>query len=134
MNKKAVILGAALSATVAATKPPRQQGKTEAAARQLDLLPDETLPKRLSIERSSPHYTSCGQYIGVKLDGEDVNGRVIEYNVVMGWVRLAPAEASGKALTRADIAAAEQRHGKVEVYWRMTPSRQVRRQLARLSA
>lgn len=130
MNKKAVILGAALAATVAATNPPRQQGKTAAIE---PPAPGDGIPGRLSIERSSPYYTSCGGYIGVRLDGEDVNGRVIEYSVALGWVRLAGVEAIGRPLSRADIAAAQKHFGKVETYWRMAPSRQVRRQLARIA-
>lgn len=130
MNKKAVILGAALAATVAATKPPRQQGKTAAMEPPAE---DTGIPPRLSIERSSPYYTSCGNYVGVRLNGEDVNGRVVEYSVALGWVRLVAPELSGKPLSAYDASRAEKHFGTVETYWRVTPSRQVRRQLARIA-
>lgn len=130
--KTSVALGAALAATIAATKPPRQQGKTEMSETMAADEPPEGIPARLSIERESPYYTSCGGYVGVKLDGEDVNGRVVEYSVNLGWVRLVPPELSGKPLDRYQARKAEKHFGKVEVYWRMTPSRQIRRQLARM--
>lgn len=100
-----------------------------------DQPPDENaslLPKRVCIEHDSPYYTPCGSYIGVRFKGEDVTGRVVEYNVTMGWVRLVAPELTGKPLTRQQIKAAEQRFGEVEPYWRIQPSRQVRRQLERM--
>lgn len=125
---KTVILAAA-AATALAAVPARQQGKTVASEPE----PDNGIPNRLSIQRGSPYYTSCGSYVGVRLDGEDVNGRVVEYSVALGWVRLVAPELSGKPLSPRDAEGAEKHFGKVETYWRMAPSRQVRRQLARIA-
>lgn len=129
MNKKAVILGATLAATVAVTKPPRQQGKTAAMEPQ----PDNGIPDRLSIERGSRFYTSVGGYVGVRLDGEDVNGRVVEFCTSEGWARLVDPALSGKPLGRLEVESATRHNGVVETYWRMQPSRQIRRQLARIA-
>jgi hypothetical protein len=86
------------------------------------------LPNRLSIDRNSPHYTNCGAFVGVKIDGEEAPN-CIEFCVSEGWVRLG----SGGAVTRAEVKHAERKYGKVEVYWRSPPSRQVRRQMARMA-
>lgn len=93
---------------------------------------EHPLPNRLSAERSSPYFTNAGALIGCKLDGEDVTGRVVEYNVVMGWVRLLPAHLAGQPVDPFTMKQAGKTFGKVEPYWRTTPSRQVRRQIARI--
>lgn len=88
------------------------------------------LPNRLSIDRSSPHHTSCGAYVGVKIDGVEVPN-CIEFCVSEGWVRLGnPANAR---VTQDEITKAPKQYGKVEVWWKAKPSRQVRRQMARLA-
>jgi hypothetical protein len=89
------------------------------------------IPNRLSIEHDSRYYTPLGSYIGVRFKGEDVTGRVVEYNRSMKWVRLVHPDLAGKPLTREQVRQAEMRVGEVETYWRSQPSRQVRRQLAR---
>lgn len=127
MNKRIVL--AAAAATALAAIPPRQKGKTVAA----EPMPDDGLPDRLSIERSSRFYTSCGGHVGVRLDGEDVNGRVVEFCKSEGWARLVDPALSGKALSALEVKGAVRHNGVVETYWRMTPSRQIRRQLARIS-
>lgn len=90
------------------------------------------IPNRLCIERDSRFYVSAGSYIGVRLDGEDVSGRVVEFNVTMGWVRLIPQHMSGKPIGKYEMGQAVRTFGKVEPFWRLTPSRQVRRQIARI--
>lgn len=87
------------------------------------------LPNRLSIDRSSRYYTNCGNYVGVKLDGNDAPN-CIEFCVSEGWVRLGNG---GATVSRAEVRDAQRQYGKVEVYWRSPPSRQVRRQMARLA-
>lgn len=112
----------------AAAMPSRQQGKTAA------MVPNdgEGIPNRLSIVRSSPYYTSAGFCIGVVFNGEDVTGRVVEYNRSMGWVRLVDGP-PGSRVSDSEARSAPMLHGTVQTYWRATPSRQVRRQLARIS-
>lgn len=127
MNKKIVL--AAAAATALASIPARQQGKTV----EMEPVPDDGLPDRLSIERHSRFYTSCGGHVGVRLDGEDVNGRVIEFCKSEGWARLVDPALSGKKLSALEVQGATRHNGVVETYWRMQPSRQIRRQLARIS-
>jgi hypothetical protein len=130
MSKRAMILGAAASIALASNEGnmvavgARQQGKTEPVE-------PNGIPDRLSIQQSSPFFTSVGSYVGVRLDGEDVNNRVIEFCVSGGWVRIGTPDASGR-MPRSEVEGAARKYGKVETYWRMQPSRQIRRQLARM--
>lgn len=90
----------------------------------------EGIPRRLSIERSSPYYTNAGVHVGVILDGV-LHDHCVEFSVVEGWVRVAKPGPDGK-VTQYSVQRAEKKFGKVEVFWKSQPSRQVRRQLARL--
>lgn len=90
------------------------------------------IPDRLSIDRQSRYYTPHGGYVGVRLDGNDVSGRVVEFCVFEGWVRLADSP-PGTKLTYQQVKDAQKKHGKVETFWRMEPSRQIRRQFARMT-
>lgn len=101
----------------------RQCGKTETGE-------PNGLPDRLSIMRSSKFYTNCGSYVGVKLDGDEQE-HVVEFCVSEGWVKIGEPGADGKvSLWAAENA--EKASGEVETFWKMQPSRQVRRQFARL--
>lgn len=91
---------------------------------------EEGLPLRLSIERGSPYYCAAAAVVGVTLNGEELPG-VVEYSVNMGFIRVAKPDADGRVSAYA-AKNAEQRWGKVCVFWRGSPSRQVRRQLARV--
>lgn len=90
------------------------------------------LPDRLSLDHSSKFYTNVGHYVRVSLNGEDVPG-CVEYCVSGGWVRLAEPGPDGK-VTRDAVATAEKTFGLVTLDWRMSPSRQVRRALARVGS
>lgn len=115
-------------AEVMVTKP-SASGKSEYIVKSpIPTTDSDGLPNRLSIDRSSPYYTNCGAYVGVKIDGEEAPN-CIEFCVSGGWVRLG----TNAQVTRAEVRDAPKRFGKVEVYWRATPSRQVRRQIARLA-
>lgn len=92
--------------------------------------PSDGLPNRLSIEKNSPFYTNCGAYVLVMLDGHEVR-HCVEYNVEMGWVRVGNPDSNGR-VNAWSAAKAEKQFGKVEVSWRYKPSRQVRRQIARI--
>lgn len=92
---------------------------------------DEGIPKCLSIDRNSPNFAVGGEFIGVRIDDKDVTGRCVEYNVIMGWARIAEAPA-GTKLTREQVLSAPKVYGKITTYWYRNPPRQVRRQLARL--
>lgn len=94
--------------------------------RRFEVVDQEGLPDRLSIDRYSKHFTNGGNYVGVKFDGEEAPN-VIEFCVSEGWVR----RGKEKVVTRREVRDAEREYGKVEVYWRSKPSRQVRRQMAR---
>lgn len=59
----------------------------------------EGIPNRLSIQRDSRYYTSVGNVIGLIFDGEDVTGRVVEFDREGGWARLVDRKLSGKALS-----------------------------------
>jgi len=89
----------------------------------------EGIPDRLCIQHDSPHYTPNGGLIGVLLDGIDVSGRVIEFSRSMGWVRLIDR---AQKVSRAAAEGAPKSFGKIETFWREQPSRQVRRQFARM--
>lgn len=90
------------------------------------------IPDRLSIDRQSRYYTPHGGYVGVRLGGNDVSGRVVEFCVSGGWVRLADSP-PGTKLTYQQVKDAERSYGAVETFWRMEPSRQIRRQFARMT-
>lgn len=92
---------------------------------------NEGIPGHLSVDRQSRFYTSAGSYVGVRFNGEDVSGRVVEYSRDGGWVRLANVK-PGDPVTPHDVRTAPKSLGTVETYWRMKPSRQIRRQLARI--
>lgn len=91
----------------------------------------EGIPNRLSIDRSSRFYTSAGVVVGLVFDGQDVTGRVVEFDRAGGWVRLANV-LPGKTVSNHDVRTAPKSFGKVQPYWRANPSRQIRRQLARI--
>lgn len=91
------------------------------------------IPNRLSIDRASRYYSPCGAYIGVEIDGQDVTGLVVEYDVREGWVRIADAP-RGTKLSYYQVTSAPKRHGIVETFWARQPNRQIRRQLARVPA
>ncbi len=93
----------------------------------------EGIPDRLSIDRSSRFYTSAGSVVGVVFEGEDITGRVVEFCKSGGWVRLVDRKLSGTALSRYQVETAPKAFGKVQPFWRAQPSRQIRRQLARIS-
>jgi hypothetical protein len=139
-----------------AVMPARQQGKTatgeiarSAAAamaasimssREPGWLPTPPLPDgipdRLCIEGNSRYHSPATPYIGVRINGSaEDSGDVVEYCVSGRWVRLGvrgtdgsinrvPGKLHDLETTRLDDVA-------VEVYWRIQPSRQVRRALAR---
>lgn len=90
------------------------------------------IPDRLSIDRSSRFYTSAGSVVGVVFKGEDITGRVVEFCKSGGWVRMVDRKLSGTALSRHQVETAPESFGKVQPFWRAQPSRQIRRQLARI--
>lgn len=93
----------------------------------------EGIPNRLSIQRDSRYYTSAGSFIGLIFNGEDVTGRVVEFDREGGWARLVDRKLSGTALSRYQVESAAKAFGKVQPFWRAQPSRQIRRQLARIA-
>lgn len=127
MSRKAIIIGAAAHIALA-----NEQGQMVTIAGEAEPQPGDGIPDRLSIERGSRFYTSVGGYVGVRLNGEDVNGRVVEFCTSEGWARLVDPALSGKPLGRLEVESATRHNGVVETYWRMQPSRQIRRQLARI--
>lgn len=124
----AALAGSSLGVSLAA----RQQGKTEQQPTELKMTPIEVsdLPDRLSVDRSSRFFTAVGAYVGVRFNGVEQAGAV-EFCVSGGWVRIGQPNLKGK-ITQKEAVEAPKSYGKVETYWRMTPSRQVRRQLARV--
>lgn len=88
------------------------------------------IPNRLSMLRSSPYFTTAGAFFGVKLNGVEVP-HVVEFNVNAGWIKVGSPGPDGK-VTLAAAMNPETRLGKVETFWKMQPSRQVRRQFARM--
>lgn len=126
MTRMALI--AAHSLAAAALAKPRiiamdemeQQTNTESEA-------TSGLPERLSVEPDSAYFTAAGAYVGVRLNGEIVE-QVVEYQAgAKGWVRKGE-----KGMTLAEAKAKPKIYGCVIPFWKMTPSRQVRRQLARV--
>lgn len=91
------------------------------------------IPNHLSIDRASRYYSPCGAYIGVEIDGQDVTGLVVEYDVREGWVRITDAP-RGTKLSHYQVTSAQKRYGVVETFWARQPNRQIRRQLARVPA
>ena len=90
---------------------------------------DEGVPDRISVERGSPFFTSCGAYLKVLFDGEEVPN-CIEFCISGGWARF--GNSAGNRVTLQEARTAPRRYGVVDVFWRAPPSRQVRRQLARI--
>lgn len=87
------------------------------------------LPDRISIDRGSPFYTNCGAYLLVMFNGEEAKN-CVEFCVSGGWVRLGPPGV--ERVTAQQVKEAPMMKGEVEVSWRTPPSRQIRRQLARI--
>ncbi len=94
----------------------------------------EGIPDRLCIESHSRYHSPATPYIGVRIDGSDEDsGDVVEYCVSERWVRLGVRGADGQInrVGRYGLETTTLRAVAVEVYWRIPPSRQVRRALAR---
>lgn len=89
------------------------------------------IPDRMSIDRASQFYVPCGEFVGVKVNDEDLTGRVVEFCVSGGWARVTD-QPKGTRLTYQQVKDAPKVYGTVEVYWAREPNRQVRRQLARV--
>lgn len=121
MNNRIAIIAAGVATALAS-------GAKASVTVHDEIEPDVTseFPDRLSVEPNSRYYTSVGSYVGVKLEGEIVE-QVVEFCISEGWIRKGK-----KGMTLADAAAAPKIRGKVEAFWRMQPSRQIRRQLARI--
>jgi hypothetical protein len=95
---------------------------------------DPDIPDRLSVDRRSKFFVHVGPLIGVRVNGEEAYN-VVEFCVSEGWIKIGTIVdgklkreyAGGPIITRDlfDVT--------VEPYWRAPPSRQVRRQLRRLS-
>lgn len=126
MTKTAIIEGTAAHLAIAAAAsglmdpPPRYESRPGEF--------DEGVPDRISVERGSPYFTSCGAYLKVLFDGEEVPN-CIEFSISGGWARF--GSGTGR-VTLHEAKHAPRRYGVVDVFWRATPSRQVRRQLARI--
>ena len=90
---------------------------------------DEGVPDRISVARSSRFFTTCGSYLKVLFDGEEVPN-CIEFCISGGWARF--GNSAGNRVTVHEAETAPRRYGVVDVFWRAPPSRQVRRQLARI--
>lgn len=102
----------------------------EAAARRFPV-EQNGIPDRMSIDRASPFYVPCGEFVGIKVNEEDLTGRVVEFCVSGGWARVTD-QPKGTRLTYQQVKDAPKVYGTVEVYWAREPNRQVRRQLARV--
>ena len=93
--------------------------------------PPNGIPDRMSIDRASQFYSLGGEFVGVKVNDEDLTGRVVEFCVSGGWARVTD-QPKGTRLTYQQVKDAPKVYGTVEVYWAREPNRQVRRQLARV--
>lgn len=138
-GRKAVMIGTVLSATGAAIAlAAKESFGDEAGADEIrEMIHNSTvepngIPNRLCIDRASRFFTPHGGYVGVRLNGEDVSGRVVEFCVSDGWVRLSDQQPGAK-LTYQQVRDARKSFGNVETFWRMTPSRQIRRQFSRMN-
>lgn len=89
------------------------------------------IPDRMSIDRASPHYASCGEYVGIRVNGQDLTGRVVEFCVSGRWARITD-QPRGVKLTYQQVKEAPRVSGDIETFWAREPNRQVRRQLARM--
>lgn len=105
----------------------------------------ELLPPRISIENQSKFFClAAAGVVGVRLDGREVD-ECVEYCVgegedfsgkpLNGWVRVGNRMTSGKlqrSAVKGEQFATTTLYGKVEPFFKVKPSRQVRRQIARI--
>lgn len=104
----------------------------------------ELLPDRLSIETVSRFFCAAAPYVGVRLNGKEIEECVEycvgSYNETLekdnpGWVRVGNRMVTGKlqrSAVKGEQFATTTLYGKVEPFWRQKPSRQIRRQLGRV--
>ena len=78
----------------------------------------DTLPDRLSVNPTSPHYdeTLLARGVGIRFNGQEKTN-VEEYCVSEGWIRVA----AGNAKDRYGNPLTIKVHGAVEPYFRDTP-------------
>ena len=92
----------------------------------------DEFPDRLSIERSSPHYCSSAEYIGIAIDGI-VSTDVIAFDRSARTVWVAEKTADGLLISNGCGGYKKTRKEDVDIQisWRLQPSRQVRRAMKR---
>ena len=125
---KALILAGALASTLA-----HETAETvEIEKPEID--PD--IPDRICVERDSRHYANVGSMLGIRIDGVETEN-VVEYCISKGWVRVGRMVNGKLARTLGGRGRpiTDDRSGvTVEPYWKVQPSRQIRRQLRRLGS
>lgn len=154
MTTKAMILGSAAHAILSS---PMALGKTSAQMERADevvISPggagfelsgerrlhvverDADLPDRLCIERHSRFYSTAITFVGVRIEGAESRD-VVEYCQSERWVRLAIRNDDDKIKREPGSSTALQatllEDVEIEVYWKVQPSRQVRRALRRIA-
>jgi hypothetical protein len=109
-------------------------GKTGTSNLVLEKMMNEVdeFPDRLSIERSSPHYCSSAEYIGIAIDGV-VSTDVIAFHRSARTVWLAERTATGAliSLGNGGYKKTIKEDVDIQISWRLQPSRQVRRAMKR---
>lgn len=104
----------------------RQQGKTVETISEF--------PDRLCIEQNSKFFSTSCPHVGVKIDGVEQND-IIEFCSSGRWVRVGERSLDGSLVrTRTGFETTTKWDVDIEVYWRLQPSRQVRRALKRVGA
>lgn len=84
------------------------------------------------MERSSDYFYDACEFIGVRVNGEE-QAQTVEFCVSGRWARIAilnPDKTLKRDVNRT-IRTTKVEGVDIEVYWRLKPSRQVRRALAR---
>jgi hypothetical protein len=125
MTKTALIAGDALGLTMAsmAIMPAVEESIRKTYQKRPGEF-DEGVPDRISVARGSRFFTSCGAYLKVLFDGEEVPN-CIEFCISGGWARF--GNKAGNRVTVHEAETAPRQYGVVDVYWRSPP-----RQLARI--
>lgn len=96
-------------------------------------LPQGEFPDRLSIERGSRYYSSACEFIGVNIDGVE-SKNIVAYHCSGRTARVAIRTENGSLIPdgRGGYKSEVVNDVDIEVFWRVQPSRQVKRALRRM--
>lgn len=76
----------------------------------------QTLPRRLSVDRASPHFNVIYKLVGVRFNGVERRGDVQEYDADAGWIIIRKRDAQRRFLRENGKYVFEKLEGRVEPF------------------